>query len=566
MPGRLHLLHRALRRALRCAIAVPSLAVVAVPAVPAVPAVLALLAAGPAIATGSDAPGSVSLTVCSAAPPDGFDPTQFTSSTTRDMAGYPIYDQLLSVKRGTSELAPGLAERWETSADGRQVTLHLRRGVAFHTTPWFTPTRTLNADDVLFSLQRLIDATREPKKSVWLAAAKAGFEAWSSHGLDGLVKSIDKLDDFTVRITLAQASAPFLARLADDRIATVFSAEYAAALQKSGRLEQLNTQPVGSGPWQFKNYQKDAVLRLAVHPGYWAGKQAIDQLVFAITPDGKVRSQRVKAGECLIGSYMRPETIDAFKGTSVRVVGGPVLITSYIPVNTKRRFLSDRRFREALWLGIDKASYVASVYGGRAEVANSFLPSKMWSHDASLSRAFDPERAKAQVLASGYDGTPITLSMAVGGSIDGKRAGELLQADWKRIGVTLRIEMVEWGQLLRRTAQGDFDLSHLNEGEGADPDSILTPDLSCGAIASGGNRSAWCHKDFDALLARARVTLDRGERALLYRQAQRIVFDEVPVIPTVYPHYYTAVAAKVRGFVPSPLSDLDFRGVSLSND
>ncbi|HEU4458299.1 MAG TPA: ABC transporter substrate-binding protein [Methylibium sp.] len=507
--------------------------------------------------------GAATLTVCSAAPPDGFDPTQFTSSTTRDMAGFPIYDQLLSVKRGTSELAPGLAQRWEASADGRQITLHLRRDVAFHTTPWFKPTRAMNADDVLFSLQRLIDATRTPKASPWLASAKAGFEAWASNGLGELVTGIEKLDAQTVRIALARPSAPFLALLADDKIATVFSAEYGAALLKNGRVEELNTQPVGTGPWLFKSYQKDAVLRLAAHPGHWAGKPAIDQLVFAMTPDGKVRAQRVKAGECLVGSYMRAEAIEAFKGTTVRLLGGPVLITSYILVNTRRRFLSDPRFREALWLGIDKKSYVASVYGGRAEVANSFLPSVMWGHDASLERAFDPERAKALVKASGYDGAPITLSMAVGGSIDGKRAGELLQADWARIGVKLKVEMVEWGELLRRTARGDYDLSHLNQGNGADPDSMLTPDLSCGAVASGGNRSGWCDRRLDELLDRARVTADRDERAALYRRAQRIVFDAVPVIPTVYPHYYTAVSAKVKGFVPGPLSDLDFRGVSL---
>jgi dipeptide transport system substrate-binding protein len=515
---------------------------------------LAGLAAGPVRAA-----APTTLTVCSAAPPDGFDPTQFTSATTRDAAGYPIYDQLLSVKRGTAEVAPGMAERWSLSPDGLQITLHLRRNVAFHTTPWFTPTRTVNADDVLFSLHRLMD-----KKSPWLAATKGGFEFWASNGLAELVKAVDKLDDRTVRITLARPSAPFLELLADDKIATVFSAEYGAQLIKAGKLEDLNTRPVGTGPWLFRSYQKDAVLRLAAFPGHWAGKPAIDHLVFAMTPDGKVRAQRVKAGECLVGSYMRAEALDTFAGTPIRAVGGPVLITSFIPINTKRKFLADRNFREALWLALDKPSYAKSVYAGRAQVAHSFLPSVMWSHDATLKRPFDPGRARALVQASGYDGTPITLSMAIGGSIDGKRAGELMQADWARIGVTVKVEMVEWGQLLQRTARGEFDLSHLNDGNSGDPDSLLTPDLSCAAIAGGGNRSAWCHPAFDALLDQARVSSDRAQREALYKKAQRIVFDEVPVIPTVYPQYFTVLSPKVRGFIASPLADLDFRGVSIA--
>ena len=518
-----------------------------------------LVAAGLlACAAAAVAAGPSTLTVCSAAPPDGFDPTQFTSSTTRDMAGYPLYDQLLRVKRGTSELVPGLAERWELSADGRSITLFLRSGVRFHTQPWFTPTRTMNADDVVFSLRRLMD-----RKSPWLEAAKSGFEAWSSNGLADLVQAVERVDAQTVRLKLAKPSAPLLALLADDKIATVFSAEYGAQLLKSGKLEELNTKPIGTGPWLFRSYQKDAVLRLAAHPDHWAGRPAIDNLVFAMTPDGKVRAQRVKAGECLVGSYMRVETLGSFDGTPIKMVGGSSLITSYIAINTRRPFLSDQRLREALWLGLGRASFVQAVYAGRAQPAGSVLPAQMWSHDATLVRPLDVDRATALVKESGYDGRPITLSMAVGGSIDGKRAAELMQADWSRIGINLKIEMVEWAELLRRTAAGEYDLTHLNEGNGSDPDSFLTPNFSCGAVKSGGNRSGWCSPALDALLEQARVAQDRATRTKLYRDAQRIVFDAVPVIPTVYPPYYTAVSPRVKGFVASPLSDLDFRGVKV---
>ena len=80
-------------------------------------------------------------------------------------------------------------------------------------------------------------------------------------------------------------------------------------------------------------------------------------------------------------------------------------------------------------------------------------------------------------------------------------------------------------------------------------------------MQSGGNRSGWCSPALDALLEKARVAQDRATRTQLYQQAQRIVFDAVPVIPTVYPQYYTAVSPRVKGFRAGPLADLDFRGV-----
>src|SRR4249920_2887891 len=110
----------------------------------------ALAIAAPAYAAGT-------LTVCTEASPDGFDIAQYESNVTNDAAGRTIYDQLLGFKPGTTEIQPGLVEKWEISADGLVYTLHLRKGVKFHTTAWFKPTRDLNADDVLWSINRVND-------------------------------------------------------------------------------------------------------------------------------------------------------------------------------------------------------------------------------------------------------------------------------------------------------------------------------------------------------------------------------------------------------------------------
>src|ERR1700712_1711894 len=163
------------------------------------------------------------LTVCSEASPDGFDIAQATSSVTHDAVGMTVYDQLIMFKRGTATLAPGLATRWEVSADGLQFTLHLRPGVKFQTTPWFKPTRNFNADDVLFSIHRMADA-----KGPWQQIATNGYVMWTSSGMAQAVKSVDKLDAMTVRFTLNQPTAPFASYLAYVQTGSIFSAEYGA--------------------------------------------------------------------------------------------------------------------------------------------------------------------------------------------------------------------------------------------------------------------------------------------------------------------------------------------------
>ena len=498
------------------------------------------------------------LTVCTEAAPDGFDIAQSESAVTHDAVGKTVYDQLLMFRRGTTDVGPGLAERWEISADGLQYTLHLRRGVKFHRTPWFTPTREMNADDVLFSIRRMA----EPQ-GPWQAAAKNGFGMWSESGMASQVKSIDKVDEMTVRYTLQRPSAPFLAMLGWTFLGSVFSAEYGAQLLKAGKAEQMNVLPVGTGPFVFRSYQKDAVIRYDPNPDYWGGAPKVDRLVFAITPDANVRVQRLKAGECLVGSNMRGESANAFEGTPMRMSGSAALLTSYIALNTRHGILADPRFRRALALAFDRASYIRSVYGGRALPASSFLPSVQWGHDAGLAMPYDVGLARRLVKDSGYDGHELTIFTRIGGSIDGKRAAEMMQADWKRIGVLTRIVMMEWGELLKRSGQGEHDITFLGWAGGGDPDDFFTPNLSCDSVAAGGNKSQWCSKEFDALLDAARVAADRSQRVALYGLAQRRVFDEVPVIPAVYPEYFTAVHESVHGFIHSPFTDLEFRNVTV---
>jgi len=501
------------------------------------------------------------LTVCTESSPEGFDIAQYELSVTTDAAGIPLYDQLLRFEPGTTRVMPGLVERWDISADGLVYTLHLRKGVKFHTTPWFKPTRDFNADDVMFSINRMND-----KSHPAYSAAKNGYVYWEGMSMRSLIKSLEKLDDMTVRFTLARPEAPFLADLAIQTIGSVFSAEYGAQLGKVGQLDKMNTEPVGTGPFVFKSYQKDAVIRYAANTAYWGGAPKVDTMVFAITLDPNVRLQRLKAGECLAGIGIKSESAHVFdQDANMTMVRSTPLQTNYLAPNAKRKYLSDKRFRQALWLALDKKTLITSVYGGIATPATSFLPPSMWGYDGGLPERHDIEQAKALVKASGYDGSELVLFGRVGGASDSKRAAELMQADWARIGVKVRVQMMEIGELYKRAGKGEHDIVLLAwVSDNGDPDNFLTPNLSCAAVEGGGNKSQWCNKAFDELIDAARKTADLKKRGELYAKAQRLVYDEAAVIPLISPTQMTALNKRVKGFVTSPFGNSDFRNVSVS--
>ena len=248
-----------------------------------------------------DAHAQKTLVYCSEASPEGFNPQLYTAGTTFDASSRAIYNTLVEFEHGTTNLRPGLAESWEVSDDGLQYTFHLRPGVKFQTTEGFTPSRDFNADDVIFSFERMWQQDH-PYHTV----SGGTYEYFNSTGLPNSAQG-----DHESRRAHGDASssispnATFLPILAMD-FASILSAEYADQMTAAGTPERVDLEPVGTGPFQLQAYQKDAVIRYQANPEYWEGKAAIDNLVFAITPDASVRWQKLQAGECHVIPYPEP--------------------------------------------------------------------------------------------------------------------------------------------------------------------------------------------------------------------------------------------------------------------
>ena len=504
---------------------------------------------------------------CSEASPEGFDPSPYTAGTTFDASAHPIYNRLTEFKKGTTEVEPGLAESWEVSEDGTEYTFKLRQGVKWQSNDRFTPTRDFNADDVIFSFQRQGDSAHPWHQYI----PGITYEYYTSMDMPNLVKSIEKVDDYTVKITLNQPEAPFLANIAMP-FASIVSKEYADTLEAAGAQEDLNNLPIGTGPFKFVAYQKDAVIRYQKNPDYWGTAPLIDDLIFAITPDSSVRLQKLKAGECHLMPYPSPADLDSIRADdSLKLDEQPGLNVGYLAYNTTVAPFDNPKVRKALNMAINKEAIIDGVFQGAAEPAKNPIPPTMWSYNDSIEDdPYDPEAAKAMLEAEGVTGLSMNIwAMPVQRPYmpNARRTAELMQEDLSKVGVNAQIVSYEWGEYLSKSMEAGRDGAVILgwTGDNGDPDNFLSVLLSCDSAKEGGaNRAFWCNEEFSDLLRQAKVTADPAERTKLYEQAQVVFKDQAPWLTIAHSTQYVPMSTKVSGFQMSPLGDFTFETVDLA--
>ncbi|MFV3403603.1 MULTISPECIES: ABC transporter substrate-binding protein [Pseudomonas] len=500
------------------------------------------------------------LVVCTEASPEGFDIVQYTTAVTADASAETIFNRLVDFKPGTTDIEPALATHWDISPDGLTYTFHLREGVKFHTTDYFKPTRTLNADDVLWSLNRQL-RTDHP----WHAKTSVGYPYFESMAFKDLLKSVEKTDEHTVVITLTRPEAPFLRDMAM-AFTSIYSAEYADQLLKAGNTADLNSKPIGTGPFIFQRYNKDAQVRYKANPDYFRGKPPSDTLVFAIATDNNVRLQKLRANECQVALYPKPDDVPAIKADpTLKVAEIEALVTGYIAMNTQHKYLSDARVRRAINMAFDRQTHVDQLFGkGNALVAvNPYPPTMIGYNTRNQSPPYDLAKARALLKEAGVpDGAVLTLFTRNGGgptNPNPRLSAEMLQADLAKIGLRLDIRVMEWAEMLRRAKNGEADLVSTGwAGDNGDPDNFLTPLLGCEAAKTGENYARWCNPRFQELITRAREVIDNDERARLYSEALAVYDEDQPWISMAHPKMFTAMRENVEGYVINPLTNNNF--------
>jgi dipeptide transport system substrate-binding protein len=490
------------------------------------------------------------LVYCSEGSPDAFNPQLSNSGTTFDASAVPMYNRLVQPIIGTTQLVPALAESWQISPDGKDYTFKLRQGVKFHSSARFKPSRDFNADDVLFTFNRMGDKNHPfhptlPGKT---------YMYWDDKGMEKIIEKIEKVDNYTVRFKLRHPEAAFLVDLAQS-FASILSGEYGDKMKEAKTPDLLDTEAIGTGPFQFVSYTKDAIIRYKAFDQHWAGRPKIDNLVYAITPDASVRYAKLKANECQVMAYPKPADIALMKADpALKLVSSEGLNIGYIAFNVEKKPFDSKLVRQALTMSIDKAAIMKNVYQGNAKSAKNPYPPALWSHNDKITDyPFDPAKAKALLAQAGLpDGFSFDLwylPVQRPYNPDGKRIAEQMQADWAKIGVKVNLVTYEWTEYLKRTKKGEHPVAMLGWSAAADPDDFIGPNLSCEAAKGGGNVARWCNTEFEALYQKAKIVSQQSERIKLYEKAQEVLHEEAPWIMLAHALLVTPVRKEVVGYV-----------------
>lgn len=502
-----------------------------------------------------------SVIYCAEGSPETFNPQLVTSGTTIDATSNQLYNRLIAYQGDENKLSPALAKSWHVTRDGKKITFYLRKDVAFHQTDYFTPTRSLNADDVIFSFNRVL----KPEHPYHLVSG-GNYPFFRNVGFSDLIDEIEKINDYTIRFHLSHADNSFLANLATD-FSIILSAEYADKLSKQKAKSDIDTHPIGTGPFKLKEYRVGSLIRFYRHDQYWQKPAQIEQLVFDITPSNTGRLTKLLAKECDVSAYpIAHEKITQRNDLSLEAI--TALNVGYFGFNVNKAPFDNRLVRQAISYAINKETLLEAVYQGKAEMANSLLPKTSWAFDESTPKQeFNPKLAKNLLTHAGYaEGFTMDLwAMPIQRPYNPNAItmAKLIQSDLKKINIKVNIISYEWNTFLQRLKLGEHQSFLLGwSADHPDPDNFFTPMLTCAATHTGSNTTFWCNQEYDVIIKKALQTTNIKQRKKYYAQAMSILIQEVPLIPIAHSKRYQARGDNVIGKILAPFGGINFYQVA----
>lgn len=490
-----------------------------------------------------------------------FNPQMASSGLTVDTLSAQLYDRLLDVDPYTYRLIPELAERWEVLDNGATYRFHLRKDVPFQTTPWFTPSRKMNADDVVFSFQRVFDQ-QHPYHEV----NGGQYPYFDSLQFVDAVQSVKKLDNATVEIRLNDPDASFLWHLAT-HYAPILSAEYAEQLTRQDKQELIDRNPVGSGPFMLDEYRSGQYIRLARNDAYWKGKPRMQQVVIDMGVGGTGRLSKLLTGECDVLAYPATSQLSILRDDPrLRLMLRPGMNVAYLAFNTRLPPLDNLRVRQAIALAINNQRLMQSIYYGTAETAASILPRASWAYDSDARvTEYNPQKSRDMLKQLGISDLHLRLwvpSASQAYNPSPLKTAELLQADLAQVGISVTIVPVEGRFQEAQLMEMNHELTLTGWAtDSNDPDSFFRPLLSCAAIRSQTNYAHWCDPAFDELLQKALLSQQLAQRIEYYQQAQQVLEQQLPVLPLASSLRLQAYRYDIKGLVLSPFGSASFAGV-----
>lgn len=456
-------------------------------------------------------------------PGDRLDPTFGYVGWYLRQAG--IYETLFAYDEEMN-LVPELATGYELESETEWI-IHLREGVTFHDgTPF-------NADAVIYSINRVKD---DPDNR-W-------YDQYS------FVDSISAVDDYTIKIATKEPYGPTLSALADIRISCMVSPA----------ADDLDAEPVGTGPFKFASYETDVSLTLDKNEDYWNGPVKSDGAIVYYIGQPETRALMLEGDEVDIAWAIPAQWYDTIEDDpSTEVVSKDTMRNYLMFVNTAKPPLDKVEVRQAINYAIDRQEIVDSALEGVAGTpAKGFYPSNYpWSANDELEGyPYDSDKAKGLLEDAGltwngeawlYEGEPFELSIKTYTSRPAnKPSAEIIASQLERIGITTKVETLESAAIKSDMSDGNYDLALYSyaTATNGDPDYYVSIHYLSTATEAGYTR----YSSIDNLIEGGRTTLDQDDREDIYNDIQEQVLEDSPEIFLFYERMLVGINERVEGF------------------
>jgi peptide/nickel transport system substrate-binding protein len=490
-----------------------------------------------------------------------------------------IFETLVGLKAGTTEVEPVLAESYEVNDDATVFTFKIREGVKFH------DGTDLDAAAVCFNFDRWYNfkgPLQSASASYYWQAFFGGYKNNESEDLSpSLYKSCTTPDPMTAVITLTKPSASMLAALTQQ----AFSIASPEALQQynadQGTLDEetgfrptgtFGTEhPIGTGAYKFESWTREDRLVLTRNDDYWGEKAKLEEVIIRPIADNAARLQALQNDEIQGYDLVEPQDVPTIEGDdNLKIVERPAFNVAYVTINHAMEPMDDPLVRQAVAHGLDRESVVKNFYGGRAVVAKEFMPPEVVGYAEDVKEyPYDPEKAKQLLQQAGLT-LPVKIDFWYPSDVsrpympDPKRNFEGFRRSLEQSGFEVTPHTAPWDpDYLGRLDEGNA--GHLNligwTGDFADADNFIGV-----FFQSFSPQWGFRNQEIFDILDRAEAEADPAERERLYQEANRMIMEFLPGVPYAHSEPALGFRADVQGYVPSPTTNEEFASVSFGEE
>ena len=454
------------------------------------------------------------------------------------LVAWTMYDSLV-YHAPDGSIQPGLAEKWEVSSDGTTYTFYLRKGVTFHNGEPF------NADSVVYTWQ--VYTQKDVKYANYFTGAQ----------------SVEKVDDYTVKITTKEPNAillPFMA-LGWTILPPKYHAEVGA--------KEFAQHPVGTGPFVFKEWVKGDHVTVTANPNWWRkGYPLLQTVIFKTIPEASTRVAALRRGEIDLATRLSAEDAASMLGEKgiqvVRYLADRVYYVAFNNVSTgKDTPIKDVKVRQAMNYAVDKQAIIKSIFGGYGTVAAGLVGPANLGYEGSQPFAYDVTKAKQLLTEAGYaDGFKMAMACPTNAFLRINDVCQAVAGYFDKVGIKVDLQFMEpnafWDlQSKKQTPPLYIDSWSCAYGEAFN--------RFQGALGKDATYAQWYDDKFVKLTDQIVRTVDRDKRAALYQQMQQLTQEDPPFVYLYYPDSFEATRSRVVGYTPYASEEYYLWGVSVSD-